>query len=216
MTNKLIEPQDEQAAADEWAHHEDDRVIARAVRWSLVVLVVAGAALGITVYLLRRPPAPPPVKLTEMKPPAVPPRPAVEIPDARFTDITAAAGITFVHNNGARGDKLLPETMGGGVAFFDCDGDGDADLLFVNGTHWPGQAPAAGSPPSLVLYRNDGAGKFTDITAGSGLDARFYGMGVAVGDYDDDSRVDLFATGVGGYHLFHNLVGCVFLGHRLH
>src|SRR3954469_18978545 len=87
---------------------------------------------------------------------------ANDMPEAKFTDVTSVAGITFVHNNGAYGDKLLPETMGGGVAFFDADADGDQDLLFVSGTQWPGKLPAAGakSQPSLALYVNDGKGKF--------------------------------------------------------
>ena len=77
-------------------------------------------------------------------------------PDVRFTDITAESGIDFVHVNGASGDKLLPETMGGGVAFLDYDSDGDADLLFINSDSWA-PAPDA-SRPTMRLYANDGAG----------------------------------------------------------
>ena len=114
---------------------------------------------------------------------------------AKFTDITKQAGITFVHNNAASGQKLLPETMGGGVAFLDFDNDNDQDLLFVN---------SGKSPATMALYRNDGKGRFTDATAGSGLEVSFYGMGAAVGDYDGDGAVDIFITGVHGNHLFHN------------
>jgi enediyne biosynthesis protein E4 len=127
-----------------------------------------------------------------------------EIPVVKFTDITSKAGISFVHTNGAFGDKLLPETMGGGVAFFDFDNDGDQDLLFINSSFWPGHAPSGHKPPTMALYQNDGKGGFTDVTPGSGLDVSFYGMGVAVGDYDSDGLPDLFITAVGGNHLFHN------------
>src|SRR5438477_10318344 len=127
-----------------------------------------------------------------------------EIPLAKFTDITAEAGITFSHVNGAYGDKLLPETMGGGVAFFDFDNDGAQDLLFVNSSYWPWHVPAGEKLPTAALYHNDGKGHFTDVTAGSGLDVSFYGMGVAIGDYDNDGFDDVYITGVGGNHLFHN------------
>jgi len=129
---------------------------------------------------------------------------ANEMPTVKFTDVTAAAGIKFVHNNGAYGDKLLPETMGGGVAFFDYDYDGHQDLLFVNSTYWPGHVPPGKQPPTMALYRNDGRGHFTDATAGSGLDVSLYGMGVAVGDYDNDGLPDVFITALGGDRLFHN------------
>jgi hypothetical protein len=127
-----------------------------------------------------------------------------EMPTVRFTDITKEAGITFVHVNGAYGEKLLPETMGGGVAFFDFDGDGNQDLLFINSCYWPWQTPEGKPPPTMALYHNDGHGHFTDVTKGSGLDVSFYGMGVAIGDYDNDGLDDVFITAVGGNHLFHN------------
>jgi hypothetical protein len=129
---------------------------------------------------------------------------ADETPVARFTDVTREAGIGFTHINGAYGDKLLPEAMGGGVAFFDYDNDGAQDLLFINSTYWPGHAPDAKAPPTLALYHNDGHGHFTDATKASGLEVPCYGMGVAVGDYDNDGLVDIFVTAVGGNHLFHN------------
>lgn len=134
------------------------------------------------------------------------------VPPVRFTDITREAGITFVHESGAAGEKLLPETMGGGVAFFDFDGDGDQDLLFVNGMRWPWDPDAADQvPATAALYRNDtppgGPVRFTDITAGSGLEVPLYGMGVAIGDYDGDGLPDVYLTAVGGNRLFRNLGG---------
>src|SRR5437764_1566527 len=95
--------------------------------------------------------------------------------------------------------------MGSGVAFFDFDDDGAQDLLFINSTYWPDKVPAGKKPTTMALYHNDGKGHFTDVTSGSGLDVTFYGMGVAVGDYDNDGNVDLFITAVGGNHLFRNL-----------
>src|SRR5438132_12015681 len=129
----------------------------------------------------------------------------VPIPVVRFTDITEAAGITFRHTNGAFGKKLLPETMGSGVAFLDYDGDGRQDLLFVNSCYWPGHEAKGQPTPTLALYRNKGDGAFEDVTGATGLALTFYGMGVTVGDYDNDGWPDLFITGVGGNRLFRNV-----------
>ncbi len=118
--------------------------------------------------------------------------------EVHFTDITEEAGITFVHENGATGKKYLPETMGSGVAFFDFDGDGDQDLLFVNSMSWPQ------GPTTSALYRNRGGGSFEDVTAGSGFDRAVYGMGVAVGDYDGDGDRDVYITVLGNNLLFRN------------
>lgn len=117
-----------------------------------------------------------------------------------FTDVTAAAGIRFTHNSGRAGKKYLPETLGSGVAFFDADGDGWADLFLVNGRNWN----AGGKRSLSALYRNTGKGAFTDITSGSGLDVEMYAIGVAAGDYDNDGRQDLYVTALEGDRLFHN------------
>ena len=124
------------------------------------------------------------------------------IPSVKFVDVTRESGITFRHFNGGTGEKLLPETMGAGVAFLDYDGDGDQDLFFVNSAPWPGHdvKPA----PTQALYRNDGKGHFEDVTKAAGLDRTFYGQGVAVGDFDNDGDEDLYVTAVGGGHLFRN------------
>lgn len=132
------------------------------------------------------------------------------IPNVRFVDVTREAGVDFIHETGAAGEKLLPETMGGGVAFFDCDGDGDQDLLFVNGTRWPWDASATNRPPATAaLYRNDtapgGPVRFANITSGSGLDVPLYGMGAATGDFDGDGLADVYLTAVGANRLFRNL-----------
>ncbi len=118
----------------------------------------------------------------------------------RFTDVTAAAGIHFTHNAGRSGKKWLPETMGPGCAFFDFDGDGWLDILLVNGK----DLVPRGRHTTAALYRNNRDGTFTDVTKGSGLDIEIYGMGVAIGDYDNDGRDDVYITALGGDHLFHN------------
>src|SRR5713226_7374463 len=101
----------------------------------------------------------------------------------QFTDVTQSAGIRFVHNNGAFGKKYLPETMGPGVAFIDFDNDGWPDIFLVNGMDWPGHVQKHSTPR---LYHNNHDGTFTDVTHKAGLDVEMYGMGVAVGDYDND------------------------------
>lgn len=132
-----------------------------------------------------------------------PARPAAPPPALRFTDATAAAGIRFVHNSGRAGKKLLPETMGSGVALFDADGDGWLDIFFVNSRDWKPR----GRKSLQALYRNNKNGTFTDITKGSGLDVELYGMGVAVGDADNDGKPDLYLTALEGDRLFRNLGG---------
>jgi len=119
-----------------------------------------------------------------------------------FRDITAQAGIHFTHNNGAFGKKWLPETMGPGCAFIDYDNDGYPDILLVNGEDWAGHAHAGPTTPKL--YHNNRDGTFTDVTRNAGLAVPMFGMGVAVGDYDNDGFDDLFITALGQSHLFHN------------
>jgi len=122
-------------------------------------------------------------------------------PGFRLTDVTTPAGIQFQHNSGAFGGKFLPETLGSGCAFLDYDRDGWQDILLINGADWPGHKKTRST---LRLYHNNGNGTFTDVTTRAGLDVELYGMGVAVGDYNNDGFPDIFITSVGQNRLFRN------------
>jgi hypothetical protein len=122
-------------------------------------------------------------------------------PGFRFIDVTNDAGIHFQQNSGAYGGKLLPETLGSGCAFLDYDADGWQDILLVNGMDWPAHKRQR---TTMKLYRNNRNGTFTDVTKAAGLDVELYGMGVAVGDYNNDGFPDIFITCVGQSRLFRN------------
>jgi hypothetical protein len=122
-------------------------------------------------------------------------------PGFSLAEVTSAAGLQFRHNSGAYGGKLLPETLGSGCAFLDYDADGWPDILLVNGMDWPGHKRQRST---LRLYRNNRNGTFTDVTTAAGLDVEMYGMGVAVGDYNNDGFPDLLITCVGQNRLFRN------------
>jgi hypothetical protein len=125
----------------------------------------------------------------------------------RFTDIARQAGIEVRHHTGAFGKKYMPETVGSGVAFLDYDNDGWQDLLIVDSTDWPEHRTAGSAHNTLRLYHNNRNGTFTDVTKAAGLDIEIYGMGVAVGDYDNDGYEDIYVTSIGPNHLFRNTLG---------
>ena len=119
-----------------------------------------------------------------------------------FTDVTEEAGIQFQHISGITEKKYLIETMGSGAAFFDYDNDGDIDLYIVNSGMVPGTTETATF--GNVLYRNDGNGRFTDVTETAGVGDTGYGMGVVVGDYDNDGDEDLYVVNFGPNVLYEN------------
>lgn len=161
---------------------------ARASIWSALLLAALGAG-GCTKPEVRPGAA------------AAPQAPVV------FEEITTDAGLRFVHTNGARGKKLLPETMGSGCALFDVDHDGRLDALLVDSTSWTGDPGPKGR---TRLFRNLGGGRFRDVTAQYALPAGLYGMGAACGDFDNDGWTDLFLTALGDSRLLRNREGRTF------
>jgi len=186
------------------AEEKDDAIIGVAFRWSLLVILVIMVVIAAVWYLRRETPTEPNViERAGIDPPAALNQEATDRPEVQFTDITEASGISFTHQNGATGEKLLPETMGSGVAFLDYDNDGDPDLLLVNSNHWPWSEPGAETPVQ-ALYENDGTGQFKDVTQSAGLQHSLYGTGVACGDIDNDGDVDLFLAALGANKLLRN------------
>ncbi len=132
------------------------------------------------------------------------PTPTAPLESVVFQDITAQSGLRFRHVSGARGRKLLPETMGSGCALVDLTGDGLPEAVLVNSTSWAGDGGPRGQ---ARLFRNLGGGRFRDETDAWGMPAGLYGMGVAAGDYDNDGWTDLFLTALGESRLLRNLRG---------
>src|SRR5271168_228012 len=121
----------------------------------------------------------------------------------RFQDIAESGGVHFITENSPTPEKHQPETMPAGVALFDYDGDGLLDIFLVNGAEMPSLVKT-GPRYYNRLFHNNGNGTFTDVTEHAGVAGAGYGMGVAVGDYDNDGRPDLFVANVNGNQLFHN------------
>lgn len=125
------------------------------------------------------------------------PEPAIEPPG--LVEVTSDVGLRFTHENGARGDKWMPETVGSGGGFLDYDGDGWLDIFLVNGRSWSGQDGF-----HSALYRNQGDGTFRDVSRETHADIQVYGMGAAFGDYDGDGDPDIYVTAVGANVLLRN------------
>jgi hypothetical protein len=146
----------------------------------------------------------------------MPKAPPESIVPGKFVDITAASGVRFLHVAPHTAQKYLIETMGSGVALFDCDNDGRLDLFLVNGAPYPDPTPKGTIPQKTGpadwnrMFHQKSDGTFEDITEKAGLQGAGYGMGVAVADYDNDGYEDIFVTGYGGNHLYHNNGDCTF------
>jgi enediyne biosynthesis protein E4 len=168
-----------------------ERFLIRAGRFTLSFFLAS--IVAVAGWEVPRADAQQPAKLRSQQRPSGP---------IQFTDVTGQAGIHFKHNSGAFGKKYLPETMGSGVCFLDYDNDGWQDILFVNSMDWPEHKNGKSFP---ALYHNNHDGTFTDVTRAAGLAIEIYGMGCAIGDYDNDGYPDIYITAVGSNHLFHNL-----------
>jgi hypothetical protein len=182
--------------------HSGEAIIRKAFYRSLLTIVTALIAGYAIYHFSHQEPAPEPVQQLAVKGPVIEQQASIKMPEVYFTDITREAGIDFVHTNGAYGDRLLPETMGGGGGFIDYDNDGDQDIILVNASYWPDK-PQNDNPTSR-LYNNDGSGHFSDVSASAGLAINSYGMGLAVGDYDNDGWDDVYITTLNRNYLLHN------------
>jgi enediyne biosynthesis protein E4 len=186
---------------------QDDAIIGVAVKWSALVLFSI-VAIGIAIWgLFQFNKKEEVAKKIDVTLPQQRTQVAVTLPKIPLTDISDQCGIGFTHFNGMDGEKLLPETMGGGIAIFDFDNDGDQDVLFVNSNQWIWSKTVVDPKPTLKLFANDGKAQFTDVTEQAGLAVSLYGMGPTVGDFDNDGWLDLFVTAVGKNMLFRNEQG---------
>ncbi|MDC0307526.1 MAG: CRTAC1 family protein [Planctomycetaceae bacterium] len=183
---------------------QDDAIIGTVFVGSLIVFAVLGIGGFLAFQYLKPMEELIEIDNTPTKLPSIAEAEDIKLPEIRWTDITKSAGIDFLHQNGAAGEKLLPETMGGGCAFFDFDNDRDQDLIFINSQRWPWADQNESSIATMKLYANDGSGNFTDVTSLAGLDISLYGMGVACGDFDADGWVDLFISCLGEDRLLRN------------
>jgi hypothetical protein len=182
---------------------ENDAVIASAFRASLIVFVIlALPVIAILIYLNyeKATEASTEVEVTLPETRQVNERPMPSLP---MVEVTAQSGVHFVHETGRYGDKLLPETMGSGVAVLDYNNDSHLDLLLINSSRWGWDEENQKETP-CKLYAGNGNFQFTDVSAETGFDFTLYGMGVAVGDYDNDGDSDIFISAVGKNRLLRN------------
>ena len=187
----------------------DDTLVARGF-WRSVAVVACITAAIVAFKVFRPTPTPEAGSSEPVAPPSPPPSSqAGPVAGVRFRDVADAAGVDFVHESGARGAKLLPECLGGGVAIVDLDGDARLDLVFTQGQPLePAPADAAAGGGGIRIYRNatapGGALKFERVAGDESLARGSYANGLAAGDIDGDGRVDLFIAAVGQDALLRN------------
>ena len=200
MTETPLPPSDHDLNEEEDV--QNDAVIESALRKSLMLIIVIliPVIIGLVVLNAKKDDE----ETVEIVPEAPEGRQVDEaiLPKLPMVDVTESSGVDFVHYAGKKGEKLLPETMGSGIAVLDYNGDGNQDLFFVNSTDWPWTDDPVAT--TCRLYQGDGKLKFTDVSEEAGLDLSLYGMGAAVGDYDNDGDQDLFVTAVGANRLLRN------------
>jgi len=198
-----IEPNNTQPNETEKADVQNDAVIGTAFRRSLILFAALGLPI-IAFVLYRNLTAP-----TEQSVEAVVALPEIReveegvIASLLMTEVSQQSGVDFVHQSGRYGERLLPETMGSGVAVLDYNNDGHLDLVFVNSCYWPWDERHS-EPTPCRLFAGNGEFQFTDVSQDAGLDMTLYGMGVAVGDYDNDDDCDIFLSAVGENRLLRN------------
>lgn len=198
----------ENTASEDQDDVQSDEAIGRAFRFSAVIIgLLLGVGLAVWAGSTLFNPDEKVESVTELVMPKEREVNQVTLPQIPLTPVGKESGLDWQHVSGMEGEKLLPETMGGGACVFDYDRDGDQDILFVGGASWPWAKEPNSNPRSLCLYANDGAGDFTDVSEQAGLHHDFYAMGPVVGDIDNDGWPDLFVTGVGTQRFFRNREG---------
>lgn len=189
---------------------QDDQIIGKVFRYSMLTLLVSIGLTFLIYKIVSGQREDPQTQKSVVTAPISKPESPHAIPSTPFTDITESAGITFQRNSGAQGEKLLPEALGGGVAWLDYDQDGDADLLLINSTWWPWDLERDNTliPTTHALYRNDSDPdvgiRFTDVTEEAGLNVPMVGMGVASADWNSDGFPDVYIACVGRNYFFEN------------
>jgi hypothetical protein len=191
----------------------NDQVIADFFKKSILVITIIALLIVLFMYVNHGRQEPGEIVEKKYQPPSQLSK-QVEVPEIVFVEESVKRGLNFKHENGATGERMLPETMGSGVAFIDFDNDGDQDVVFANGSSWPwdkGQDVQSDKTASQQIFANDGKGYFSNVTVEMGLDEIFYGTGIAVGDINNDGYDDLFIAAVGENRLYINQQGQKFV-----